>query len=452
MENNQMEQNSTEMTKLPVEIIVHILNFLEEVTYLRQSRVCKYFGELILTTKKTFTVTFHSPPIMYKLKYAKFSVVVRSDSPKKLLNFVSKSARRIIEYEDHREEKDCPEISSMTNIKKLFLFTPHDHTKHVGKLTSLENLTYLGCQIEPLSLAKLVNITNLEWSPSDNTKSQQFHKLQKLIIHRGVLVISSGLKYGGNISVTVNGNIVTDANMCMFSSAGEIFVNKSINLIGVSLEGFKNLISLSLIQCTVFNSTYLKTLKLKKLILIDTKAENCDIEHMTLLEELTLSGTNITKSPSIALKILVLKVNDFCGDSVKTLTNLTELSLGSGNKISDKDLVPLTKLRYLDAKSNGIMNGFGIKNSTNLRSLNISKSGVRGEYLKLLTKLENLNLSSNDFVENCHITQLKLLENLDLESNKKITENVFEHLPSINYVKINENSSIRRGFPNTHYS
>ena len=170
------------------------------------------------------------------------------------------------------------------------------------------------------------------------------------------------------------------------------------------------------------------------------------LEFAINMIKLELRGNQVADVSSLKgltnLKQLRLGTNRKITDvsSLKDLTNLTFLDLDS-NKISDvSPLKDLTNLTWLDLDDNGIWDVSPLKTLTNLKYLDLDGNKISDvSPLKVLTNLRFLDVDDNELSDISPLSTLINLTELDLDGNKILDLSPLKDLINLTGLDLHDN-------------
>lgn len=346
----------------------------------------------------------------------------------------------------------------MVNLKCLSLKRASLFDSSFQGLFRLEIMVLINCNFENLksqSFRCLTNIKRLEIEKPENLNDINLNELSKLNSLRLVEV--------SNIFESLKNDNVE--NLAFYSKNFDYFDGKSIS-------GFSKLKSLTLAstlgyQCHIkyFNLNFFSSLESLFLENFQFSSFNilcfpelCNLKILTLMQCKTLSKINhadLFKRLSQLENLTIIDFSDFFKEIPSNvfdeLKNLTELDLRDNNliDINPKWFAHMQKLKSLDLSDNQIIRVTKVMFTylTNLTYLSLNMNqfyrlddGVFSD----VKNLENLCLSYNNNLRELKphvfvgLDKLKRLEMQDLNQNLKLDVDLFQTLPSLNTVFLDE--------------
>lgn len=176
---------------------------------------------------------------------------------------------------------------------------------------------------------------------------------------------------------------------------------------------------------------------LKTLSLVDCdKITSDSLRMLTNLTDLDLHGnSSITDDGLIPLSssLLFLSLSwtkSVTNKSLSLLTRLCSLDLSGNARITGASISLLTGLTELILLQNKVVSDLAIEGLTNLVSLNLMRNcAITGKSMSALTKLRELNLASNKTFIPMFLSTMTQLKILSLARNFRVN---YEHVSSLN--------------------
>jgi hypothetical protein len=130
-------------------------------------------------------------------------------------------------------------------------------------------------------------------------------------------------------------------------------------------------------------------------------------------------------------------------DTLSQQTNLTELMLNVNDRITDKGLIPLTKLTLLELHDNLLITGDYIENQSGITNLAIGGcSAFNYDNLLKLEELRTLCLEDGEHIDENILGQLTNLTHLTISSNELITDQTLSKLTNLTFLEMNYTCNI----------
>lgn len=332
-------------------------------------------------------------------------------------------------------------IFNLTNLRTLILNGINNYTtRGLGLLNRLSKLEYLdisnidfldGFGIQTISYY-FTNLTALNITYQDIAHDEIELLLE--IPHLNSLNISGCANIGNNVMMTLKDMTelknLDIGNLPYIDNNGLQLLSNLTNLTNLNLYGNRqitdinfvrfltNLESLGLEKTEVIDISPLYFLtKLKSLVLntFGNKTDLSPIYNLTNLETINFGHTNLREyAPDIfnnLTKLRKLEIGEVGIDlkQIEYLTNLEDLDLF--NSVYDDNinyLKNLTNLTKLDLSSNHFTNLDTLTNLTNLKIFDVPETKVDINLILSLTNLENLRLS----VDTISVSDFKMLSSL----------------------------------------
>lgn len=301
---------------------------------------------------------------------------------------------------------------------------------HLKGLTKLEKLQLYG-KITEAGVASLTNLTAIkDLTLPDKALTDNSLQALKTLTHMETLSIGNEVTDKGLAlladkaalsNLTISGGKVTDEGLMHLSKLANL---KELTLWNTTIQGrgFSHLATLPHLMHLKLHSgkvkgglsalSHLKTLRIK---VDDTDAALRGVERLSLLEELDLSGSNVTVeglrtiSAMVNLRKLNLSDCDDLGtdalDTISQLRGLEELAMQWNDSMADKSLSSLASLeRLVHLKLGGSL----VKNERPL--------GTGLVHLKNLKSLRKLDLFAAPLNEEAYSSPMQLpsLNSIDL--------------------------------------
>ena len=185
---------------------------------------------------------------------------------------------------------------------------------------------------------------------------------------------------------------------------------------------------------------------IKDLTVSETASDLSDLRHMLYLEDLTISGQEITDL-SFLEGMTHLKRLDLGGCSISadlsvlgTLPALEELSLRGCSISSLAFLEGASALKALDLRSNAVGNLSALASVTTLQRLDLADNAISDlSPLSGLTELTYLNLSENVLTDMAPIGACTKLTELDVSDNKLTSIAAVQNLTALTSFRAEKN-------------
>ncbi len=373
---------------------------------------------------------------------------------------------------------DYSAINSMTNLIELHLWNNKSRSSlNLISLSKLKELTLFGHRGEIISLEKLTNLTKLnvcktimelnllknlknlnkleishtfdyqsdfdKWDSELISHTFDLNKLSSLISINEIVIHSLNSQIKGSVDklsclvnlekIEING-FITDIN----------FIEKLEKLIYLKISNTRTPVNsefeLGLDLNPLSNLTELKHLELEL-----CNSNLSPIKNLIGLKELKLSGENLNLNPiSKLINLEILNLNymvdldgipELGGDPRGLIKFISEL-----DEIDFSSISSLLNLRELDLSSNNIVNlELIITNLTKLEKLNLESNDIGSlDSLSNLVNLTHLNLKNNEISNLNPLSNLKNLTHLNLKNNEISNLNPLSNLKNLKEINMEE--------------